>query len=42
MGKDQIWSHSHGRDEEDFDWKSFREKREKRVLEREMPSILIL
>ena len=34
MKKDQVWSFSHGRNEEDFDGR-VREKREKRVLERE-------
>ena len=40
MGKDQIWSLSDGRDEEDLDWKSSKEKEGKRVLEREMLSIM--
>ena len=34
MQKDQIWSLSHGRDEENLDWKRSREKGEKKVLER--------
>mgnify|MGYP004723799143 CR=1 FL=1 len=40
MGKDQIWSFSHGRDKEDLGRKSSRKKGEKRFLEKETVQIM--